>query len=643
MQDSKFFSSTQTIRDEQPQKKKGKKVAKGVGVGLLFVIIVGIVLSALAYVFAFKPAYALLANVNEINKDINNIKQAMGDRDLVTLNTYLDETQTDLQDLRVARDNNIGWTKDFGPTASYYVDSEHFINAGLYVVDALRETVVLITPFADAGGFKISAEQEVQETGLAEAFSQWISIMPQIADDSDVVLEKLSMAGEELANVDVSKYPENFRGQPIRELIEGAKNTLLVLNDAAPDIKQALVVLPQLLGTDGTEKRYMIVMQNDIEQRATGGFWTYLSTFKLRNALLSSDFTSYGTYNIDFTLDAIDPYYTFPSVPGAYRDHLKVERLFARDANISPDLPTAVDQFMLFWKLAMPLAPTQFKTVDGVVTINTQVLEELLEITGPVTLNGITYDASTVTLELEKVASLTLREQADRKKILGDLMEQMLINVFESDKNLWPKLIEKGMDLARRKHIQGVVFEPEAQALLEKYNLSGRIINPESGDYSFLVSTNLGGGKTNRWFVTKEVDHTLTQEGDRYVRTVTAKFTYGDKGPEYDMFKTRYQDWVRLYVPLGSELISLDGSEDPATTTEENDKTVFSGYLTLGPGEVKEISFKYYLPAGVVTDGMYKLYLQKQSGINTEIHRVTVNGQTMEFNMETDEEYSTAL
>jgi hypothetical protein len=617
----------------------------GAGFGLVLGILV--LLFTIVYFVALRPAVSLLSNVKTLNTNVSNMKEAAAQRDLVALSTYLDKTETDLKKLQRDRDQKIGWAKNFGPTRDYYTDSDSFINAGFQLIEAGRETITLIIPFADAGGFKVSEDQEVNDTGLAEAFSTWVGIMPQIANDIDPVLEKLTLAGEELSKVDASRYPESFRGQPIRPVIESSQRALVQVNEAGPDIKEALTIIPTLLGVNAPERRYMVMMQNDKEIRATGGFWTYFSTFRINNALLTSDFSSYGTYNVDFTLDVIDPYYTFPTVPSAYMNHLKVQRMFARDANISPDLPTAIDQYMLFWNLAMPLNSAQFKPFDGMFTIDTVVLEEMMEISGPVTLNGVTYTHETVTLELEKITNLTLREQADRKKILGDLMQEMLINVFESDSNLWPLIADKAIDLTRRKHIQGWVFDARAQQLLEKYNYAGRIVDPVEDDYAYWVSTNLGGGKTNSWFVNKEVNHTLEREGDRWVRTVNAKYTYDtalqDLHPDYRLFVTRYQDWVRLYVPLGSELISVEGSDDVTGTGVERNKTYFHGYITVAPGATKELTFKYYLPANTVTDGEYKLYIQKQSGIESETHNVTVNGKTETFEIDMDQEITITL
>jgi len=57
--------------------------------------------------------------------------------------------------------------------------------------------------------------------------------------------------------------------------------------------------------------------------------------------------------------------------------------------------------------------------------------------------------------------------------------------------------------------------------------------------------------------------------------------------------------------------------------------------LELGPGESKEITFKYYIPSGVVGD-TYKLNIQKQSGIDREKHTVIYGGDTKEIELEKD-------
>ena len=178
-------------------------------------------------------------------------------------------------------------------------------------------------------------------------------------------------------------------------------------------------------------------------------------------------------------------------------------------------------------------------------------------------------------------------------------MEAMLINVFNSDPSIWSKLIDTTVELGVQKHIQGYSFNADAQALLEKYNFAGRIKEPVDGDYLSVISTNLGGDKTN-WFVKKQVDQTLAQEGNRWVKTVKLTYTYDQPAADYAPFATRFRDWVRVYTPIGTELIGVEGSEDTSEigtgAGEERGKVYYHAYVELGPGEKKEMTFKYYLP-----------------------------------------------
>lgn len=620
-----------------------KKVGKLLGITAIVITVIFLLVGGIAYAFVISPAMALKVHVDKLSADGDKLSEAFQGRDLVLFDQVLDETEKDINELRKERDARFGWAKDFPKVKEYYTDSDYFLNAGLYAIDAGREFITVVTPFADAAGLKVEATQEVTEKSFAEAFSDWIALMPKVANDIDPLLAKLDKVGDELAKVDASKYPEEIGNTPVKSSIVSAQTTLASLSEYAPDLKRALVVVPELLGVGGYDKRYMIIMQNNAEMRPTGGFWTNYATFKIKNAMPNSDFSSKDMYSIDYTLDAMDAYYDFSvGLPDPLRKYLLVERWFARDANFSPDYPTSIDQFMKSYNLAMRINPTEIKPVEGVFAIDNDVVSELLGVTGPATVNGITYSEDNVTLELEKLASLALKEQANRKKILGDLMERMLINVFESDKNLWPKLIEKGIDLLNRKHILMYSTNPEVQALLVKYNFAGQLVDVSDSDYIFAVTSNLGGDKTNM-FIQREITNTLSSEQGKMVKTVSIKYTYLPAEGEYAYFAKMYKDYIRLYVPKGSTLISVTGSEDGDGTGEELNKTYFHGFVTLGPDQTKEITFKYSLPDGVVKNGQYKLYIQKQAGMDEERYNVIVNGVKTSLDLDTDYKYSTKM
>jgi len=644
MANSKFWgasSANGNLSSSDGTKKNKSKSGKKIKTGSLVILSVVILLVGLVYFLVARPVLDVYSKAKVLKTDISSVGEAFKSRDLVALGEVLDKSERDINELRSEKDVKLSWAKDLKlfKANEYYSDFDRFANAGLYAIDAMREVSKIITPFSEAAGLKVSPDQEVPKSeGLMEAFQGWVSVMPQVADQMDGVIEKVSKIGEELEPVNVDKYPEKIGNFEVKSNILMVKNSLSQADEYAPDIKKALQIVPKILAVGTPTKRYMIIMQNDKEIRPTGGFMTNYATFKMTNGLLDSDFTSKDMYSVDLELDKIDAYTDFPDPPAPYGDLLKVERWYARDMNFSPDFVTSMDQFMNYYNLAGRVnGYVDIKPVDGIFAIDTYVISELLDVTGPVTVNGTTYTKDNVVLELEKIASLALAEQSNRKRVLGDLMEGMLKNVFESESNLWPKLIDKGVDLALRKHISIYVFDPEAQALIEEYNLGGRIKENVDGDYSMVVSTNLGGDKTN-WFTTKEVSHTLEKQNDKWLRTVKIKYHYTEPDSEYSALVKRFKDWVRVYAPVGSELVSVEGSEAPAynLSDQERNKIWFSGYLELGPGESKEIIFKYHIPAEAVGTDAYKLNIQKQAGIDKEKHTVTYGNGTKEIELSKD-------
>lgn len=624
---------------------KKYKVAKGLGITGAIILVVLVIVGVVSYLTIIKPALKLVSTANILKADISLVSTSLTDRDLISLDKQLNKTEEDLKNLKSERDLSFGWLRNFKllKASEFYSDSDRFINAAFYSIDAIREMEKIVLPFADAAGLKVREDQQVEQAeGLMEAFQTWVSIMPEVASQMDGVIAIVAKIGDELAPINTSKYPESIKGVDVRSNIEFAKDTLSKADDYAPDIKNALIILPKVLAVGTPVKRYMIIMQNDKEIRPTGGFMTNYATFKIQNALLQSDFTSKDMYSVDLTLDIIDATYDFPDPPAPYGKYLKVERWYARDMNYSPDLITSMDQFMLFYNMAGRLNPYEIKPVDGIFAIDTEVVRKLLEVTGPVTLNGVTYTQDNVVLELETIASLALKEQSGRKKVLGNLMQSMLINVFESDKNLWPKLINAGVELAVNKHVQVYLFDPEAQALVEKYGYGGRIEDPVKGDYSMVVSTNLGGDKTN-WFVSKEVEQSLEKSGDRWLRTVKIKYSYPQPAPDFVAFVKGFKDWVRVYAPAGSEFISVDGTEDGTLSGEERGKVWFSGYVELAPEQTKELVFKYYLPNTAITNGVWDLRLQKQGGVTSETYKIITSGKTKQIELFKDTSVSTKL
>jgi hypothetical protein len=103
-----------------------------------------------------------------------------------------------------------------------------------------------------------------------------------------------------------------------------------------------------------------------------------------------------------------------------------------------------------------------------------------------------------------------------------------------------------------------------------------------------------------------------------------------------------YRDWVRLYVPKGSELVAVTGSETPVRVYEDLGKTVFEAFYgdksPLRPEGKAQLTFKYKLPFKLAKAEEYKLLIQKQPGTYGYDYEVDFSGKVQSFDLKTDKE-----
>lgn len=186
-------------------------------------------------------------------------------------------------------------------------------------------------------------------------------------------------------------------------------------------------------------------------------------------------------------------------------------------------------------------------------------------------------------------------------------MNSILANAMAQPKEKMPILLESIFKSVIEKHVMFYLFDENAQTAVEKFGIAGRI-EQYQGDYLHVSDSNLGGRKSNL-YVKNEVEQEIEVNKDGIIeKTVT--ITY--KNPEkYDgWLNSVLPNWVRIYVPEGSKLVSVDGLEKQYAEVNELGKTVFSGYFKLRPEGVSKVTFKYSLPFKKVQEITKCLYKQ---------------------------------
>lgn len=543
----------------------------------------------------------------------------------------------------------VSWMKILPFVGSYVSDLGHGLNASSKVLEAGDIALVTLDPLLSELGFKKSDEIESSEKSAQERIDFVVNSIPQIIPKADEISTKFKEAEVELSKIDPSRYPEDYKGIKVREKIKKILDLFKQVSDYVSESKPLLESAPYLLGVE-SERNYLVLFQNDKELRPTGGFLTAYSVMKVTNAKfepVSSD----DIYNLDSRYKPNLP------APEAIVDLIKgpyvlSQSIRLRDMNYSPDFKVAMDLF------SVESRKVGMDGIDGIIAVDTGLLVNLLDSLGEIGVPSFgNFSTKTepkcncpqVIYELESFADvegpiiwdpitgeiiLKPKNSDNRKKIIGPLMNSILANAFAQPKEKIPSLLNAIFKSVVEKHVLFYLFDENVQKAVEGFGIAGTIENYQ-GDYLHINDSNLGGRKSNL-YVKQEVEQEITINKDG---TLEKNITITYKNPEkHDgWLNSVLPNWVRIYVPEGSQLVSVEGLEKEYETVNELNKTVFSGYFKLRPEGVSKVSFKYTLPFKKGT-GDYKLFIQKQAGTDTPLYTVRSAKDEQEFLLNTDKE-----
>lgn len=589
---------------------------------------VAVVLFALLVI----PVLTLIRDVESLKIKTAPIKDALLLYDLDRLDSALISFKGDL--VNVTKDVSKIKMFSFVPFVGAYVsDADELASVSVGSVDLGLKVSGIIKPFAPSLGFKTISSKEAlaggQErlVGLAKAAPVLAAEIPGLKGD----LENLS---KKLDKVDPGRYPLEFKGKKIRSNIELIKNTISSLNLSLDDVSKFLSFLSNLMGMDG-QKNYLIILQNDKEIRPSGGFLTAYAIFTLDKGRISGASASDSYFiDIDNRLPFYDP------APAIITKYLKLSdnKLFFRDANLSPDFKESMMAVERIWNRS-----TKVPKVDGIIGLDTHFVEKMLEILGEVNIPGYTkFTKDNVVYELELFSSIRgtkLEKRQGRKDLIGLLMQQLLQKAFSAGGKQYVNLISAGWQEASEKHMLFFFHSPDAQSLVEKTDFAGRIKDFD-GDYLHINDSNFGGLKGN-WFIKEDVIKEVNVQNDKVVTTL--KIDYENIGKFDHDLNTGYRDYVRVYVPLGSKLVSADGSKEEVTTGEDLGKTYFAGYMAVDPLQKVRLTIKYESPRSIIQNNIYRLLVQKQPGTDNFKYTIKVGRSSQEFELLTDKSVEVKL
>jgi hypothetical protein len=450
----------------------------------------------------------------------------------------------------------------------------------------------------------------------------------EIIEKLDIVSEHLDKAVNALDKVDASGLDD------YGTIVTFVKDTLDKISSTVKIFEEQKDLFLYLLG-DGTTRKFLLIYQNPAEIRATGGFIGSFSVLEMKDGHFSTP-EVVGVYDVDNQLtEEIIPPKPLQHITGAWSMH---------DANWFLDFPTSAKQIMLFYE------KTGGPTVDGVIAINTEILRSFLEISGPIYLEdfGMSIDAYNFKdLIQDEVETSGAQGNKQPKRILSVMFPKLLNKILEEDPSsliYLPSIINNHFS---KRDIMLYATDEERQNEILNLHWGGQIV--ETGrDYLAIVHSNIGGAKSDRVMKDDASLSVEVQEDGSIVNELILKRKHEGEGSLYVWLEATNRDYLRLYVPYGSKVLSAEGFSDLQVVNfdygpynferselvqsiestiqveaernmeifQESNKSVFAGWVITEAGKENIVKIRYKLPFTLEKLDQYSFYNQRQSGLN---------------------------
>ncbi len=480
--------------------------------------------------------------------------------------------------------------------------AQHISRAGFELTQA----------YAILKGVKFSAEGIQSEQNTKEALTELEAHMNTAAS-------AIGQAKTLLDSSSDSSIPDKHRLQ-----FAEAKEKILILDKSLTASADLITMLNQILLGD---KHVLLLMQNNNELRATGGFIGTYGAMDLNNGKINQLHIS-SIYDLDGQLASkILPPHPLYAVNN---------RWYMRDSNWFANFPESAKKITSFYEKEGGESP------DLILAITPHIVTDLLAVVGP-----IAMPQYNITLTSDNFVELTQietsvnydREQNTPKQLVADFVPVLLQKLSTLTPDQYVRVAELFQQNLNGKHILFYSRDPKLEAKFESYNWSGTIRETDR-DYLSIVSSNLGGTKTDTYIDQKVALESVVQEDGSIQNTLT--ITKTNPLPEQPQYKNT--SFLRVYVPKGSTLISSQGFTFKALEVppledakpddaiqewesrllknvvsqtvigEESGKTIFGNWLEIDGGQTKTVTITYTLPYKLQSTDRQSLLLQKQAG-----------------------------
>lgn len=432
-----------------------------------------------------------------------------------------------------------------------------------------------------------------------------------------LVQTNIAQANANFSEIDTNDFSGFFAGYLI-QAHDVLGQVLSSTNIAVPVIG----LLPDLLGYNG-EKHYLLIFENNMELRPTGGFIGSYGIITVESGKIKNMITD-DVYN----LDKLSEGKLLELAPEPMLTYNRQKYWYMRDANWYPAWPDSAKKVVEFFHIERQNANLPDQRIDGVIAITPDFIANLLAVLGPIDSHGIVFSENNFAMDLEEFVEGGFEAKNipydERKSIIGDLSKILISRIENTTAENFSKLwlaFKKNID---EKNILVYIFDNKLQQYFSDQNWAGEIRQTD-GDYLMLIDSNFASLKTDA-VMERSIKRSLSvnESGELVARL---EITYHHTGQFVKDLITRYRTYAKVYVPKGSWFesgsikdetgeVALNMSTD-LTYGHEYNKAYATYFVIIEPGKSKTVILNYKLPKNILdqyNQGTYNLLVQKQPG-----------------------------
>lgn len=500
-----------------------------------------------------------------------------------------------------------------------------------------------------SGNFDVAAKRWQQARLIVDPLS---SLTQPLVTDGVLWQASLSLA-EQLAN-DLHSFnqqkQQSIYDLPTDVLVSHIPNYLLMLDSIEANFESSIFVkqvfkqkkvlekislIKEWLGAVSpvlsNKSKWIILLQNDNELRATGGFMGSYAVITINQGKIT-ELTIEDIYDADGQFSGY-----FPAPVGVKEYLSSGNGLRLPDANWHPDFPTSAQQVLGYFALG------NRSEISGVIAVTNSVIGEVLKITGPLQLPDYHTNITPDTLD----AVLQNRPQAffpgsiQKKHMLSQAKNQLVAAVTKFTLNDWLSLLAILNNEIHTKNILFFSVNDSLNSLFDTYSMSGKLATQSNNqDLLALIESNVGINKSNQW-----QHRSVTVDVSKPTQAIIT-LQYSNQSPESITFEqSRYVNYLRLITDVNWILESVqEDNNNPATEWQQtplltktgNQFSETGGLLEVAPRSTKVVTITFKRESSQAAS----LLLVKQPGL-PEVHYTIIkpDGSSEQLVVESNQEF----